>query len=99
MISIKVAGSRMGISRSKLYQLVQRRAIAHYRIGGKILFSEEIIEQFLAESLVPKGAAKERASSAAPKSTGFRMLDGERLRREWRKQGVLAPRPDSKGSA
>jgi excisionase family DNA binding protein len=39
---------RLGISASKLYQLVRARRISHHRIDGKILFSDEDIESFLA---------------------------------------------------
>ena len=38
----------LGISASKLYQLVAGRRIAHYRIGGKILFMAEDIAAYLA---------------------------------------------------
>ena len=38
----------LGISASKVYQLVAGRRIAHYRIGGKILFMAEDIAAYLA---------------------------------------------------
>jgi excisionase family DNA binding protein len=40
---------RIGISPSKLYQLVAARKIGHYRIGGKIIFHEDDIAAFLAD--------------------------------------------------
>ncbi len=41
MLPVKQAASNLGISASLLYQLVGRRAVPHYRIGGKILFDEQ----------------------------------------------------------
>ena len=38
----------LGISASKLYQLVAGRRIAHYRVGGKILFMAEDVAAYLA---------------------------------------------------
>ena len=38
----------LGISASKVYQLAAGRRIAHYRIGGKILFMAEDIAAYLA---------------------------------------------------
>jgi len=40
---VKAAARQLGISVSKLYQLVASRQISHYRIGGKILFSQQDI--------------------------------------------------------
>jgi excisionase family DNA binding protein len=54
---------RIGISNSKLYQLVAARAIAHYRIGGKIVFFEADVDAYLASCRV--GAAAPAA--AAPR--------------------------------
>jgi excisionase family DNA binding protein len=48
MLSVKDAAKRLGISASKLYQLVAARSIAFYRVGGKILFSDEDVTSFLA---------------------------------------------------
>ena len=46
-LSVKTAARRLGISASKLYQLAACRKISHYRIGGKILFSDDDIAAFL----------------------------------------------------
>ena len=40
MLTVKQATQFLGISQSKLYQLISARQVAHYRIGGKILFEE-----------------------------------------------------------
>jgi excisionase family DNA binding protein len=54
MFPVKDAAKRLGISRNKLYQKVERREISHYRIDGKILFSEEQLQEFLDGCLVGK---------------------------------------------
>jgi excisionase family DNA binding protein len=51
------ASKKIGISPSKLYQLIAARQIAHYRVGGKILFSDEDIIAFLAGCRVGVAAA------------------------------------------
>lgn len=52
MNTVKQAASKIGISRAKLYQLAQRHEIAHFRIGGKILFSDADIQEFLSKNRV-----------------------------------------------
>ena len=46
-MTVAGAAKRIGISPSKLYQLVAARAISHYRVGAKIVFSEADIEAYL----------------------------------------------------
>lgn len=64
MLRIKDAASRLGISPSKMYQLVTRRRVAHYRIDGKILFDESDLDGYKQRCRV--GAADDGA--AAPHS-------------------------------
>lgn len=64
-LSVKAAARRLGISVSKLYQLVSARRIGHYRIGGKILFSEQDVEVFLTGCRV--GVAATAAATPAPR--------------------------------
>jgi excisionase family DNA binding protein len=47
VLTVKETAKILGISPSKLYQKVERREISHYRIDGKILFSQEQIQDFL----------------------------------------------------
>ena len=61
-MSINEASKKIGISRSKLYQLASARQIAHYRVGGKIIFTNEDIEIFLATCRV--GAVSPTAPTA-----------------------------------
>lgn len=46
-MTVSEAAKKIGISESKLYQLVSARRISHYRVGGKILFSEDDVSVFL----------------------------------------------------
>jgi excisionase family DNA binding protein len=57
MSTVKMVAGRLGISPSKLYQMVARREIPHYRIGGKILLSEEDVQEYLASCEVKKAEA------------------------------------------
>jgi excisionase family DNA binding protein len=52
VMTVAEASKRIGISASKLYQLVSARRISHHRIDGKILFTDEDIETFLADCRV-----------------------------------------------
>ena len=52
-MTIMEAAKKIGISTSKLYQLVAARHIAHYRVSGKIVFCEDDITSFLASCRVP----------------------------------------------
>jgi len=47
-MTVSEAAKRIGISASKLYQIAAARAISHYRVGGKILFSEADVDMYLA---------------------------------------------------
>jgi excisionase family DNA binding protein len=51
-MTVSEAAKRIGISVSKLYQLAASRAISHYRIGGKIVFSDNDIDAYLASCRV-----------------------------------------------
>jgi excisionase family DNA binding protein len=51
-MTILEAAKKIGVSSSKLYQLVSARAIAHYRIGGKIIFSDQDLDAYLASCRV-----------------------------------------------
>lgn len=61
-MNVREAANRIGISASKLYQLVTRRAVAHYRIGGRIVFRDADIDAYLASCRV--GAVAPAATTA-----------------------------------
>jgi excisionase family DNA binding protein len=46
-MTVGEAANRIGISASKLYQLAAARRISHYRVDGKILFTEDDIAAFI----------------------------------------------------
>jgi excisionase family DNA binding protein len=51
-MTVNEAAKKIEVSTSKLYQLASARAISHYRIGGKIVFSEQDVEVYLASCRV-----------------------------------------------
>lgn len=55
MLTVTQASETLGVSSSKLYQLVARREISYFRIGAKILFEPSDLEAFKAKCRV--GAA------------------------------------------
>jgi len=61
-MTVSEAAKRIGISASKLYQLVSARHIAHYRVGGKIIFSESDVDAYLATCRVGAAATAGRAN-------------------------------------
>jgi excisionase family DNA binding protein len=79
MLSVAQAAARLGISRSKAYELKTR--IPHYKIGGKILFDERDLDTFKESCRV---LPEEQSSSRA-----FTQLRPDRLAAAWKKQGAL----------
>jgi excisionase family DNA binding protein len=63
-MTVAEAAKQIGISASKLYQLVAARAIAHYRVGGKIVFAKADIDAYLASC---------RVGAVAPEATAPRV--------------------------
>ena len=63
-LSVRAAALRLGISVSKLYQLAAARKISHYRIDGKILFTDDDIASYLNGCLVSTAAT----AAAVPQS-------------------------------
>jgi excisionase family DNA binding protein len=84
MFSVKEAAKRLGISQSKLYQLVSVRKIAHYRVGGKIVFAEADLTSYLEQCRVETG----EIAPHRPSGGVFKNLDSARLARAWKRQGV-----------
>lgn len=86
MIPVKEAAKRLGVSQSKLYQLVSKRKIAHYRVGGKIVFSESDLDDYLMNCRIEAGGI----SSRRPCGGLFKNLDSARLSQAWKEQGVYS---------
>ncbi len=54
MLTVREAADRLRISVSLVYQLVESRRLAHYRVGtgrGCIRIAEESIDEYLAQCL------------------------------------------------
>ena len=47
LMSIRELSEQTGVSRSKLYELVERGDLPHFRIGGAIKISDQQIEEYL----------------------------------------------------
>jgi excisionase family DNA binding protein len=63
VLTVNEAAARLGVSKSLVYALVERRMIPHFRVGlpgrrGKILFREEDLDAYLAGLKVEGGAAQ-----------------------------------------
>ena len=52
LLRISEAAELLRLSKSKVYQLVENQKIPHYRLDGRIVFSEEQIEKYLAQHTV-----------------------------------------------
>jgi len=86
MDPVKSAAAYLGISQSKLYQMVSRREIPFYKVGGKILFKREDLDAYLESCRVGAAEAK---TKAAPASGTFTALNTERMAKAWKDQGML----------
>ena len=60
-MTVAQAADRIGISGSKLYQLISARAITFYRVGGKIIITDADVDAYVAscrvEAVTHKAAA------------------------------------------
>ena len=89
MLTVKQATQLLGISRSKLYQLISARKLVHYRIGGKILLDEADLNSYLVSCRVIAGSMQMTGARNTGRSTGaFRHLNAAKLVRAWEKQGA-----------
>jgi len=52
LLSIQQAANLLSVSKTKVYQLVEDRKIPHYRLDGRVLFSEEQLEEYLGKHVV-----------------------------------------------
>jgi excisionase family DNA binding protein len=58
MLTAKMAAAQLGISSSKLYELAAQRRIAHFRIGGKLLFEQNDLDTFKKAARVETASAR-----------------------------------------
>lgn len=91
LLSVREAAARMRVSASTVYNLCQQRVLPHRRIGvgrGTLRIAEEDLVTFLEAKKVAGGQGLPPKLGAG--SHDFTMLDGDRLREAWRRQGLLA---------
>ena len=74
-LNVGEAARRIGISPSKVYQLASARRISHYRIGGKIVFTEADVLAFLdaCHVVVTTGAAGGMPAVPPPPRAAFNL--------------------------
>lgn len=46
-MNIKEAGIYIGVSRASMYRYIKKGLIIHIKIGGRVLFNREILDDFL----------------------------------------------------
>lgn len=49
LLNVREASRLLRISSSNLYSLASRNAVPHVRVGARLLFSEPLLEQWVAE--------------------------------------------------
>jgi excisionase family DNA binding protein len=52
MLTVKEAAKYLRISDTKCYELASKKKVAHYRVGGKILFQESDLAAYLSSCRV-----------------------------------------------
>jgi excisionase family DNA binding protein len=55
-MNVNEVSKKLDVSASKVYQLASARKISHYRIGGKIVFTDADVDAYLASCRVAKVA-------------------------------------------
>lgn len=50
MLRVSQVASRLNLSASKVYQLIERGQLSHYRLGASIRISEEQLTAYLMET-------------------------------------------------
>jgi excisionase family DNA binding protein len=85
MFSVKQAATKIGVSPSKVYELVRHRKVAHHRVDGKIILAEADLDAYLARCRID---AVGQVTSAPPQGV-FKQLDPARLAKAWKARGVL----------
>lgn len=52
LISVREAAQLLSISRSKVYGLIESKKVPHVRIGGRVLFREDLLESWIRDQVV-----------------------------------------------
>ena len=66
MLRVSDVAKRLSLSVSKVYELVDRKQLAHHKIGGAIRVSEQQLAEFLDQTRQERGAT-ERPTRRLPR--------------------------------
>lgn len=66
MLRVSDVAIRLSLSVSKVYELVERKHLAHHKIGGAIRISEQQLAEFLDQTRRERGAT-ERSTRRLPR--------------------------------
>ncbi|MBV9126016.1 MAG: helix-turn-helix domain-containing protein [Planctomycetes bacterium] len=102
LLTVKQAAAHLGVSPATVYALCAFRRLRHERHGlgrGRILIPLEALEEYRQSVTVEVGEPPSPAPRSSPSPSRFTMLDGERLKAAWRRQGALGDRRGGKDSA
>lgn len=66
-MTVSETAERVGISKSKVYQLVRARRLGHYRVGAKIIIEEADVAAYLARCRVSPVGPASSTSRPQPK--------------------------------
>lgn len=53
LLSIAVAAERLGVSHHTLRAWLRQRRLEHVRLGRRVLVSQEAVDRFIADNVVP----------------------------------------------
>lgn len=56
LLRVAEAAEALGVSRSEIYKLVNNRQLSHLRVGSRVLFTPEHLEQFIEDNTVAAAA-------------------------------------------
>ena len=60
VMSIKELSEYIGMSRSKIYQLIRQKRIPASKIGRQYKFSKDVIDGWLKEKIITEGSENQR---------------------------------------
>ena len=50
-MSVKEVSAYLGLHKDTVYELVKANKIPHFRLGGRIIFLEDVLEEWLRENM------------------------------------------------
>ncbi|HUY33191.1 MAG TPA: helix-turn-helix domain-containing protein [Pirellulales bacterium] len=67
MLKVSQVASKLSLSVSKIYELIERRELSHHRMDGAIRVSEEQLAEYLERTKRERGAAEVRIPQRRPR--------------------------------